>query len=106
MSFMRITVPSVACLLAATLAGCGPDVAGTWVDPRGPVTYTLDDRGGARITVLGFTSAGEYTLSGDKVIVSSPQGSVVLRLRDGKLHGPLGMVLVRRPQSPIPPGEP
>ena len=103
---MRITAPSVACLVASALAGCGPDVAGTWVDPRGPVTYTLDDRGSARITVLGFSSDGEYTVSGDKVIVSSPQGSVVLKLRDGRLHGPLGMVLLRRPGSPAPAGEP
>jgi hypothetical protein len=48
------------------------------------------------ISVLGATVAAEYTLDGDRVLVTSPQGTVVLTHNDDRLYGPMGLELVRQ----------
>lgn len=79
------------------IAGCGRDLSGTWVDEAGVTSYEFRPDGRARISVLGTTVAAEYTLDGDKVLVTSPQGTVVLKRHDDRLYGPMGLELVRRP---------
>jgi len=80
----------------ALLAGCGEaGLSGTFGDAEGEVRYDFHPAGGVRITMLGASVAGQYTLQDDKVIVTSPQGTVVLTRRGEFLHGPRGVALQR-----------
>lgn len=94
---MEIKIISASCVFVIALVACGGDVSGTYVDDRGVTTYELKRDGRARITVLGTVVDAEYTLSGDKVLVSNPQGAVVLTLRNDRLYGPMGLELNRQP---------
>lgn len=78
------------------LMACGPRISGTWEDAGGMTTYEFGPDGKASVSVLDTRVAAEYTLDGDKVLVTSPQGTVVLTRRDDHLYGPMGQVLVRR----------
>lgn len=78
------------------LAACGNNLSGTYADDDGVTQYTFTGDGDVKIAVLGSRVDAEYRLDGDKVLVSSPQGTVVLTRRDGRLFGPMGLVLVRQ----------
>jgi len=84
----------------ALLAGCGEaGLSGSFGDAEREVRYDFHPAGRVRITMLGASVAGQYTLQDDKVIVTSPQGTVVLTRRGQSLHGPRGVALQR--QSPV-----
>lgn len=85
---------SVLCCLALT--ACGAGVSGTWEDDAGVTRYTFARDGSVLISVLGSNVNAEYRVDGDKILVSSPQGTVVLTRRDGRLYGPMGLELVHR----------
>ena len=78
------------------LAGCGDGLSGMYMDDAGVTRYAFADDGDVRIYVLGSEVDAEYRLDGDKVLVSSAQGTVVLRRRDDRLYGPMGLELIRR----------
>lgn len=80
------------------MAACEPDVSGVWTEQAGLGTYEFMGDGQARITVLGTSVAARYLVDDDRVVVSSPQGTVVLTVRDDQLIGPMGLVLSRRNQ--------
>jgi hypothetical protein len=86
----------VATLLA--LAGCSGSIAGTYEDTSGVTRYAFADNGDVQIHVLGTDVDAEYRLDGDKVLVTSAQGTVVLTRRDDRLVGPMGLELVRQPE--------
>lgn len=77
-------------------AGCGNELSGTFEDEAGITSYEFEPNGRARISVLGATVAAEYTRDGDRILVTSPQGTVVLRQSGDTLYGPTGLELVRR----------
>ncbi len=85
-------------LLGGSLAltGCGNDLSGTYADDAGVTLYAFAGDGDVRISVLGSDVDAEYRLDGDKVLVSSGQGTVVLTRRDDRLIGPMGLELVRQ----------
>lgn len=83
-----------AALLA--LAGCGGGIAGTYEDEAGVTRYAFANDGDVRIRVLGVDVDAEYRLDGDKVLVTSAQGTVVLTRRDDRLVGPMGLELIRQ----------
>lgn len=87
------------CLLLALGAGACRDAAisGTWRDREAETTYHFRDDGRATVSVLDARVPAEYTLDGDRVLVTSPQGTVVLKQREGRLYGPMGQELVRQP---------
>ena len=85
---------SVLCCFALT--ACGAGVSGTWEDDAGVTRYTFARNGSVLISVLGSNVNAEYRVDGDKILVSSPQGTVVLTRRDGRLYGPMGLELVHR----------
>lgn len=85
--------------LLAVFTACAEGMSGTWADASGVTTYEFHPDGRARITVLGASVPAEYTLDDDKVTISSPQGTVVLTRRDGRLYGPMGLELVRNDPS-------
>lgn len=90
----RTALVLIAALLTCT--GCGNDLSGTWVDEAGVTTYTFARNGVVTISVLGADVSAEYRLDGDKVLVSSAQGTVVLTRREEHLYGPMGLELVRQ----------
>lgn len=81
----------------AVNAGCSDPISGTYADESSATTYEFHDDGRVTILVLGTTVAADYTQDGDRVIVTSAQGTVVLRRADDRLYGPMGLELNRRP---------
>lgn len=87
-----------AVVVGALIAGaaCGGALSGTYADDAGVTSYEFGPDGRARISVLGTTVVAEYTLDGDRVLVTSPQGTVVLTRDEDRLYGPMGLELVRQ----------
>jgi hypothetical protein len=85
------------CLLL--LVACGSGVTGTWMDDAGVTRYAFSRNGSVTISVLGSDVDAEYRMDGDKILVSSAQGTVVLTQRDGDLYGPMGLRLIRQPDQ-------
>lgn len=77
-------------------AGCGGALTGTYQDEAGETSYEFRSDGRASISMLGITVDAEYTLDGDKVLITSPQGTVVLTRSEDRLYGPMGLELVRQ----------
>lgn len=79
------------------LGGCARDeLVGTYEDEVGMTRYEFQGEGRVHVSVLGTTVVAEYRLDDDKVLVSGPQGTIVLTRRNDELHGPMGLVLARR----------
>lgn len=85
-------------LLAVILfAGCGrDDLVGTFEDDLGLTRYEFLGKGQAHLTVLGATVVADYRLDGDQVLVTGPQGTLVLTRREDRLYGPMGLELKRQ----------
>ncbi|MDH3337184.1 MAG: hypothetical protein OER22_04960 [Gammaproteobacteria bacterium] len=81
---------------AFALTACGDKLAGTYADDGGVTRYAFAGDGDVKILVLGTEVDAEYRLDGNKVLVSSAQGTVVLTRRDDRLYGPMGLELVRQ----------
>ena len=81
---------------AFALTGCGNELSGTYTDDAGVTLYAFANNGDVKISVLGTNVDAEYHLDGNKVLVSSAQGTVVLTRRDNRLYGPMGLELVRQ----------
>lgn len=77
-------------------AGCGGALTGTYADDAGITSYEFAPDGRVRVSVLGTTVEARYRLDGEQVLVTSPQGTVVLTRGDGQLYGPMGLVLLRQ----------
>ncbi len=82
--------------LVVVLAACGSDIRGSWRDAEGVTTYRFGSDGLATVDVLDASVNAEYRLDGDRVLVTSPQGTVVLTRRDDRLYGPMGQELTRQ----------
>ncbi len=83
-------------MTCAALAACGDELSGTYADDPGVTQYVFAGNGDVKISVLGSEVSAEYRLDGDKVLVTSAQGTVVLTRRDERLYGPMGLELSRR----------
>ena len=83
---------------AVALAACGggSGVSGTWRDTAGVTSYRFAPDGRATVAVLETRIAAEYRLDGDRILVTSPQGTVVLTRQGNRLYGPMGQELVRQ----------
>lgn len=78
-------------------AGCARDeLRGTYEDELGVTRYEFQGGGRVHVSVLGTTVIGEYRVENDTILVSGPQGALVLKRRNGALHGPMGLVLTRQ----------
>ena len=82
-------------LTCATLVACSDELNGTYADDPGVTQYVFAGNGDVKISVLGSEVDAEYRLDGDKVLVTSAQGTVVLTRRDERLFGPMGLALSR-----------
>ncbi len=91
--------PCLATLLGGVLfvaAGCGGALTGIYVDEAGETTYAFRSDGRASISMLGAMGEAEYRLDGNRVLVTSPQGTVVLTRSEDRLYGPMSLELVRQ----------
>ncbi len=86
---------SVLAPILAVLAGCDSGIAGQYQDDRGIATYEFNKDGTAVVTVLGATVAASYLIDGENVLVSSPQGTIVLTRREDDLFGPRGLKMTK-----------
>ena len=93
---MRLIASWIVLVGAALFAACSGGFSGTYADDGNVTRYTFAKSGAVRISVLGAEVDAEYRLEGDKVLVTSAQGTVVLTRRDGHLYGPMGLRLQRR----------
>ena len=83
----------------AALAACGEDLSGTYADDRNVTAYEFHGDGRATIFVLGTKVAADYAVDKDRVLVTSAQGTVVLRRSGDHLYGPMGLELARQADS-------
>lgn len=96
---MTMTLKGLLAVFLGTLIGisaCSNRITGTYADDGNLTSYEFHRDGRATISVLGTTVAAEYQLDGDRVLVTSPQGTVVLRHAGDSLYGPMGLQLVKR----------
>lgn len=93
---MRAKPKLAIAIVAITLASCGNDIEGTYIDDAGVTEYAFAADGEVKILVLGAIVDAEYRLDDDKVLISSAQGTVVLTRRDDRLYGPMGLELIRQ----------
>ncbi len=93
---MRTTSQLGLIVVLAAAAACGDRIEGTYSDDSVVTQYVFDGDGDVHISVLGSEVIAEYRVDGDKVFVTSAQGTVVLTRRADQLHGPMGLELVRR----------
>ena len=94
---MKRALTTLCLLLALGAGGCrDAAISGTWQDRQEATTYHFRDDGRVTVSVLDASVPAEYTVDGDRVLVTSPQGTVVLKKREDRLYGPMGQELVRR----------
>lgn len=77
----------------SVLWGCGPRVAGVYVDASGATQYEFRPTGEVFISVLGTTVSARYEENAERILVSGPQGTVVLIRKHDRLEGPMGLEL-------------
>ena len=89
-----------ACLvvLSLLLAACTGPLEGRYEDTRGQTVYQFYPPDEVLVTVLDVTVSGHYSLDGDRVIVTTPQATVVLTRRGDQLSG-RGTVYILRPDA-------
>lgn len=98
----RTRLPLAAALVLsglAALAGCGQRVNGTYTDASGATSYEFRPGGEVFISVLGTTVTARYEANAERILVTGPQGTVVLIRKNGRLEGPMGLELRPRTQS-------
>lgn len=88
-----IVVISLIAAAQALLWGCGQRVAGVYVDSSGATRYEFRPGGEVFISVLGTTVTARYEENAERVLISGPQGTVVLIRKNGRLEGPMGLEL-------------
>lgn len=79
------------------LGACDAGLNGRYQDEQGTTIYEFNSDGRVYISVFGVTVPAEYSIDGNKVIVTSPQGTVVLSSEQERLFGPMGLELMRQP---------
>ena len=77
-------------------AACAEDLSGLYVDDGNITAYEFHRNGRATISVLGAEIEADYRVDDDKILVTSAQGTVVLRRSGDHLYGPMGLELARR----------
>lgn len=81
----KLLAPLLATLL---LAACSGGMSGTWAGGMGSIKF---ESGKAYATLLGSTREMKYSIDGDKIVLHSSEGNLVLtRNADGSIDTPWG----------------
>lgn len=84
-SYRKILFPLFAVLL---LSACSGGVSGTYEGGMGSLAFASNK---VDATLMGNTVEMDYTTDGDKIVLHSPQGNLVLKRNpDGSLDTPWG----------------
>ena len=83
----------IAFAMLVLAGGCSNGLNGRYGDASGETQYEFSSDGQAVITILNIKVAAEYSLDDDKIIITSPQGTVVLKQKGEMLYGPMGLEL-------------
>lgn len=75
--------------------GCAPSISGTYTDASGATQYEFRPDGKVYISVLGATASGNYEANAERVLITGPQGTVLLVRERDRLLGPMGLELSR-----------
>ncbi len=86
----------LALCLSSLMAGCNAPVTGTYTDNSGVTEYEFRPDGKVFISVLGATVSGSYEVNAERVLITAPQGTVLLIRSEDSLHGPMGLELTRK----------
>lgn len=86
---MNTTGKLASMLLASLLlTACGGGISGTYEGGMGSIKF---ESGKADITLMGQTRETIFNIDGNKIVLHSPQGNLVLtRTKDGSLDTPWG----------------
>lgn len=97
---------TAAALLTLFGSGCsGPSPSGIYADSSGVTRYEFRTDGRVYISVLGATVTGAYETDRDRILISGPQGTVVLLRKADRLQGPMGLELLPQPDQPASRGD-
>lgn len=97
MNSVTLARPLLILVVALALPGCArDDLVGTYEDELGMIRYDFLGQGQVHVAVLGTTVVAEYRLEDDRVLVTGPQGTLVLTRHNDALHGPMGLRLHRQ----------
>jgi hypothetical protein len=99
----RATAVALFVLLGSGCTARSP--SGTYADASGATRYEFRTDGQVYISVLGATVTGAYETDRDRVLISGPQGTVVLLRKADRLQGPMGLELLPQPDQPASRGD-
>lgn len=88
---------SLALLTSLSVTACARSPVGTYADASGATRYEFRPDGQVYISVLGTTVSGAYEANRERILISGPQGTVVLLRRADRLQGPMGLELLLQP---------
>jgi hypothetical protein len=94
---LRIVACAAVVIAAVTASGCTPSPVGVYTDASGATQYEFRPDGQVYISILGTSVTGAYEANRDRILISGPQGTVVLLRKADRLQGPMGLELMRRP---------
>ncbi len=94
---------ALALFLSLLAAGCSPPLSGIYADASGATQYEFRSDGKVYISVLGATASGNYEANADRVLITGPQGTVVLIRNRDQLLGPMGLELTRKTPEQVAP---
>lgn len=93
-------------LASSTLGACARSPVGVYADASGATRYEFRPDGQVYISVLGTSVSGAYEANRERILISSPQGTLVLLRKADRLQGPMGLELLPQPAQPTSHGEP
>lgn len=96
---------AVALLASVMNSGCAPSPVGVYADSSGATQYEFRPDGQVYISVLGTTATAAYEANRERILISGPQGTVVLLRKADRLQGPMGLELLPQTTHPDPRGE-
>lgn len=81
--------------LLLVVSACGSSFSGKYTDAAGISEYEFRNDGKVYISVFGATASGTYEVDRDRILITSPQGTVVFARDKDRLIGPMGLELER-----------
>jgi len=79
------------------VSGCTPSPVGVYADASGATRYEFRPDGRVYISILGTAVTGAYEANRERILISGPQGTVVLLRKANRLQGPMGLELLPQP---------
>ncbi|MCX8518987.1 MAG: hypothetical protein ORN21_02475 [Methylophilaceae bacterium] len=93
----RLLTPRLLIFLLPLLCSCGNRLEGVYEDHIGVSHFTFHGDGIAYISAFGIETDVKYDVDKDRLRLHTPQGNIVLRIRDNStIEGPLGILYTKK----------